>query len=471
MAGVGFVLRKLVSKDDLLGIFRAYGHAAMAAAGPWLFTVLALGAMTSLYSQLLIAEGLLNFRVIIIYNFSFSLVLSAAVFMVVTRYLADSIHMKDVTDAPSVVLGSLMLLYVTQLPLAAIYYLGYVELPIGLQLSALANLCLLTTVWCLSVFMTALKDYVAVSKAFVIGMLLSLLFAELFKESFNEAGMINGYSIGLMYVVYALAAKIFAEYPYKYSNPFAMMSYFKRYWELAVGGLCYNAAIWMDKWIMWFAPERMELPSKMIMYPDYDSATFLAYLTIVPSLAFFMFGMETHFFERYQRFYEQILNHAPLSKIKHFHREIISSIFGNARNFVVIQGTITFLAVVLAPQIYAWVGLSYVQIGMFRITCLGAFFHVLILFEMIILSYFDSRRITMYTQMLYLVMNTAFTLWSMNSGFPYYGYGYFISSVLTFVITTVTLFYYIRNLPFHAFITNNTSLSLPALPEKAEDER
>jgi uncharacterized membrane protein len=364
-----------------------------------------------------------------------------------------------------VVIGSLLLLYATQLPLAAVYYLWYVELPLSLQLSALVNLTLLTTVWCLSVFVTALKDYNAVSKAFLVGMVLALLFAYMFREPYQEAGMINGYSIGLMVTAFMLAAKIFAEYPYQYRSPFVMMPYFRRYWELAVGGICYNAAIWVDKWIMWFAPERIKLESKMIMYPDYDSATFLAYLTIVPSLAVFMFSMETNFFSRYQRFYESVLNHSPLKKLRYYHQRIVESIVDSVRNFLVIQGSITFLAIVLAPQIYAWVGLSFIQIGMFRISCLGAFFHVLILFEMIVLSYFDSRRITMMTQILYLLLNIGFTLWSMNQGFSYYGYGYFISSLITFFVTTLVLFYYIRNLPYHAFITNNSSIKLPALTE------
>lgn len=465
MAGIGFVLKKLVAKDDLLGIFRAFTHSTMASAGPWLFTVIALGSMTSLYNNFFIAEGLLNFRVILIFNFSFSLVLSAPIFMVVTRYLADNIHRQDVTSTPSVMIGCLFLLYIIQLPLAALYYIGYVDLPVSMQLSALANLLLVTTVWCLGVFMTALKDYNAVTKAFLIGMILALICAKLFMISYGEAGMINGYSIGLTYVVFTLSAKIFSEYPYKYESPFAMLPYFRRYWELAVGGICYNAAIWVDKWLMWFAPERTKLPSGMVMYPDYDSATFLAYLSIVPSLAVFMFSVETNFFERYQRFYENVLNHAPLRKIKEYQKQIIDSVVASARNFMVVQGMITFLAIVLAPQIYAFTKLNYIQIGIFRISCLGGFFHVLTLFEMIILSYFDSRRITMYTQAVYLLTNIMFTLWSMNQGFPYYGYGYFISSLLVFIVTSVMLFHYMRNLPYHAFVTNNTSLSLPKLEE------
>jgi uncharacterized membrane protein len=308
--------------------------------------------------------------------------------------------------------------------------------------------------------MTALKDYNAVTKAFLIGMALALICAKFFMIEYGEAGMINGYSIGLTYVVFTLSARIFSEYPYKYVSPFGILPHFRRYWELAVGGICYNAAIWVDKWLMWFAPERTKLPSGMVMYPDYDSATFLSYLTIVPSLAVFMFSVETSFFERYQRFYEHVLNHSPLRKIKEFHRYIVESVISSARNFIVVQGVITFLAIVLAPQIYAITKLNYIQIGMFRITCLGAFFHVLTLFEMIILSYFDSRRITMYTQVIFLLTNIMFTLWSMNQGFPYYGYGYFISSLIVFVVTSAMLFHYMRNLPYHAFVTNNTSLGV-----------
>ena len=41
---------------------------------------------------------------------------------------------------------------------------------------------------------------------------------------------------------------------------------------------------------------RTMLDSGMIMYSDYDSAMFLAYLTIIPSMAIFMFSVETNFF-------------------------------------------------------------------------------------------------------------------------------------------------------------------------------
>lgn len=458
MAGIGFTLQKLTNKDDLIGIGRAYVHAAFAATGPWLFTTLALFGITLLFAQYFAHEEMVNFRIIVIYNFGFSLVLAAPVFMVITRYLADAIHKHDVTQSPSVLLLALIFTYLLQVPVALLFYLGYVELPMALKLAAIGNLFLLSGIWLLAVFLTALKDYNAVTRTFGIGMALAVVCAQLLKDSYGAFGLLMGFNIGLTWVAFGLTAKIFAEYPYRLSSTNGFRSYFRKYWELALGGVFYNAAIWVDKWIMWFAPEATVLPSKMRMYPDYDSAMFLAYLTIVPAMAVFVFSVETNFFRHYKKFYYDILEHKPLATIRENQQRILDSLFGSARNFMVVQGTICFVAIVLAAQILSALNINYMQIGIFRLGCLGAFFHVLMLFQYIILSYFDCRRAAMWCQGLFLAANAIFTLFSMQMGFAWYGYGYFAATLLGFVVSSLVLFAHIRKLPYHAFITNNNSL-------------
>src|ERR1700761_6407140 len=121
MAGIGFELNKLAKRDDLMGIAGAYLHSAFAIAGPWLFTVIALAVTTYLYGGSS-GEELLNFRGVIVYNFSFSLVLSAPVYYVMTRYLADQIHVKNVTTAPTVMLESMILVFGFNLLVAIFFY-------------------------------------------------------------------------------------------------------------------------------------------------------------------------------------------------------------------------------------------------------------------------------------------------------------------------------------------------------------
>lgn len=463
MAGIGFVIQKLTKQDNLLGVFRAYTHAIMASTGPWLFTVLALVGITQFFTSsdptdLNADFGYDNFRVVVIYNFAFSLVLSAPIFMIVTRYIADQIHKRDVTNVPSVMLGSLVMLYLIELPFVGWFYMFYVDFPLSMRIAAVVNVFMITSVWALAVFLTALKDYFAVSLAFAIGMITAAISAQLLKDGYGEPGMLNGFSFGLAIIVFTLIAKIFSEYSYRLDRPFAMLGHFRGYWELAVGGMFYNAAIWIDKWIMWFAPEAVKLPSKMIMYPDYDSATFLAYLTIVPALATFMVSVETRFFERYQRYYDDILGHMPLRRIRENTQRIIDSILASARNFILVQGVIAFLAILLSAEIIELCNMVYTQLYMFQYCVLGAFFHVLLLFELIALSYFDSRRKVMWIQIFYFIANTGLTLWTLKMGFSYYGMGYFLSSMLTFGLATLVLFTHTRKLTYHSFISNNNAI-------------
>ncbi|TAE34180.1 MAG: hypothetical protein EAY65_03565 [Alphaproteobacteria bacterium] len=461
MAGIGFELKKLTNHDNLIGVMHAYLSAGFAAAGPWLFTALALGGITMLYAQNMSVEALIEFRVVLVYNLAASLVLSAPVFMVVTRYIADAIIAKDVTNIPSAMLGCLVVLIAIQIPVAFFFYGYYFELPLAFRLSAIANLFLLTCVWLLGVFLMALKDFKSVNLAYGVGMLVAVFLAHWLRADYGATGMMNGFNVGIMIIVFTLSAKVFAEYPYFYGRPFSYIAMFRPYYQLAVGGVFYNLAIWIDKLIMWFAPQRTLLePSNLRYYSDYDSAMFLAYITIVPAMALFFFSVETHFFQFYRRFYDDILEHKSLSQIKKSGERLINSVLYHARTFLVLQGAIVFLCVMLAPQLMEAFSYNYRQIGIFRLGVLGGMFHVLALFGMIVLSYFDSRSRVMWLQCFFLVSNAVFTIITLYLGFSFYGYGYFLSSLLTFMLTMAVLFRFMGDLPYHAFVTHNNAIRI-----------
>jgi polysaccharide biosynthesis protein PelG len=274
----------------------------------------------------------------------------------------------------------------------------------------------------------------------------------------GAAGLLNGFSAGIAVIMGLLMAVVLAEYPYPVKHPFAFLGYFRKYWEIALSGVVYNMAIWIDKWIMWFAPEATHMPSGLVIYPAYDSAMFFAYLTTVPSMAMFLFSIETHFFEHYIRFYRDIENKASFAKIRANHQAVVRSIFGSAKHFFLLQGSLAFLGMLMAPEIIAALKGNYLQIGMLRYGLLGAFFHVLTLFLLVLLSYFDSRRLSLLIQLVLLFTNATFTWISMQAGFQYYGYGYFLSTFVTFLIAAAITTRYVIRLPYHTFITTNASI-------------
>ncbi|MDT8445675.1 MAG: exopolysaccharide Pel transporter PelG [bacterium] len=459
MAGIGFVLRRLSRQDNLLGLMQAYVYSALISTGPWMFTILSLGSITFLAGKFTSIDVLSEFRRVIIYNFAFSLVFSAPIFMVVTRYLADAIYAKDVKRTPGLLIGGTLLMFGTQLPPVLIFYFGYANINPALAFAATINFLLISEIWLISVFVTALKDYKTVTLAFGLGMGFSALSSAFLVETLGLIGLLTSFSLGLCIIIALLVARILAEYPYRFEKPFDFIQYFPRYWEVAAAGVTYNSASWVDKWIMWFAPEGDHSPTGLFLYPNYDSAMFLAYLSIVPSMAMFIMSVETSFFEAYLRFYRDIQNKAPLSQIRRNHKAILDSLIKSARNFLVIQGSVSVICILLASKIFLSMGINFMQISIFRFGVLGSFFQVLTLFVNIVLSYFDCRSAYLKLQGFFLVSNGVFTVLFLMGGFRFYGMGFFFASVATFVVSASYMMYYLLRLPYHTFVTTNASVN------------
>ncbi len=236
----------------------------------------------------------------------------------------------------------------------------------------------------------------AVSKAFLIGHLVAffliLVPTHLGYVPLSDMWLLTCFNIGLITISSLLIARIFAEYPYKYDRKFKLMPFIRQYWPLAAGGLFYNAAIWVDKWLMWHAPESVEIPSLMRIFPAYDHAMFMAIVFTVPAFVLFVVSVETNFFNHYQRFFGDILEHRPLKRIMKRHGDLLGSVHEGTRQLMLTQALFSLIAIAFAPVIILFTHGSLSEVSIFRLGALGGFFHLLMLAATIILSYFDCRK-------------------------------------------------------------------------------
>ena len=459
MAGIGFTLRRLTQRDDLLGAVIGYGHSVFISAGPWLVTVLALVGINLLLDKGLLQVDLELFRSIVVYNFSVSLVLSGPVILVATRFLADQIFEKRIDAATGLLFASTVLGTAPGLVLAVVFYFWICSIDAALAVLAVANYAVISGIWVVALFLSALKAYARVSFSFLAGMGLALAATWAIGDSLGALGALLGFTAGLMVTFLLLLATVLSEYRAPMAAPFALFGYLRSHWDLALGGFVYNLAIWIDKWIIWaVGPDRVTVGGALVTAPIYDGAMFLAYLTIVPALAVFTVVVETDFFERYRQFYGGIGEHATLEEIRRDHQLVIGAATKGMRSVMVLQAVIAVLVIFLAPTIIEATSGAFRQIGVFRFGVLGALFHVLILFEMILLQYFDARRPALLLQLVFLASNAGLTWYSLQFDFAYLGYGYFLSCVITFAIGMVLLFDVLRQLPYLAFVKNNPSV-------------
>jgi polysaccharide biosynthesis protein PelG len=459
MAGIGFALRTLVKRDNLHGVITAFGHSTFAAAGPWLFTVLAL-ALISVFNNSHMGQSTVEqFRLIIAYSNCFAIICASPIVIVASRYLSDKIYEKKPEEVPGLLLVSLIIVIGMCFIICMPFYGVYFNLSPAVRVGAIINFCLIGSMAVIGSFLTAIKDYTTVSLVFLIGMGGSLLGATFLSNYLQMTGLLLGYNIGLTLILYVLVAKILAEFPYTFRWPQKFLSYFGEHNYLWAGALIYNCAAWSDKWVMWaFAPETRVFPTGMIAYPIYDSSMFLSFLSILPAVAIFTVILESQFYEKYVDYYRDIAEHASLERIESSHTKLITSLSKTAKDMFLLQAAISISFILLSPYLVGLLGMNYTQIGIFRVGTLGALFHIIFLYICIILIYFDMKKTVFQLNIVLLITNLSFSFVSVKLGFPAYGYGYFMATLVSVMVAYIVILDVLKKMTYYTFIGNNPAV-------------
>ena len=462
MAGIGFELRKLSRQESLSSVLAAGGHAAIIAAGPWLFTIASLAVISITVERLVGLDALANFRAIIIYAFATSLVLTAPITMVATRLVADALWAKQ----PGRVRPLLFAAFTVS---AATVCVGVVALSLYFKLAldlavALASTTLtVALIWVALGFCGAVRDYGAVTTAFLLGLFIALVGSiGAAAGGLDASGMVHGFNAGLMVTFLGLTLRIMATFPQPVSDLRAGLSQliagFTSYRSLAVAALAGTAAVWIDKWVFWFSPVGESVSGGLVHAPLYDSAMFISSLVIIPSLASFVAKLETDFFERYQRYYGSIKSHGTIGQIEDARRRLSAHTLDTLVLITIAQVGMCAVLIMTAPMLVSSLNLQFRQIAILRYGALAAVFHFIFIASTSFLLFFDRRFLYLGLQCLFLMLNFTLAALTVHLGQDYYGVGYFlaclISSLLAYIMATSTF----QNLNFLTFIGNNPSI-------------
>ena len=120
MAGIGFDLRRTLESQTLSAYFTAYMSALAYASGPWICTIIALGAIVNIAKWFLPVVTVEQFTVTTVYIYAFSLLLSGPFQIVTTRFVSDRIYEDKEEDIPSGVVTSLLIVVFLSLTIGVI---------------------------------------------------------------------------------------------------------------------------------------------------------------------------------------------------------------------------------------------------------------------------------------------------------------------------------------------------------------
>jgi polysaccharide biosynthesis protein PelG len=397
MAGIGFALRELSRQETLSSVVKAGGHAAVIAAGPWLFTIASLAAITETSERLAGYEALATFRAVIIYSFAASLVLAAPVTIVATRLLADQLWQRQTNRVRPLLVAS-MAMAIGVVAFGVLALILYFHVPLKLALSLFATASVVGMIWIAVAFCGAIRDYAGITLAFLAGLMIAVAASTgAALMGFGATGMVWGFASGLAVTLLTLSFRVLETFPPVTALPWSewdtLVKGFMRYAPLAAGAFFGTAGVWVDKWVFWSSAEGQTVEGGLIHAPLYDSALFIASLVIIPALAQFVVKLETDFFDRYQSYYGTIQGHGTIDQIERSRADLQSNAFESLALITVAHVAMASVMVLAAPAIIETLNLQFRQIAILRYGALGSVFHFIFIAATSMVVFFDRRAL------------------------------------------------------------------------------
>ena len=463
MAGIGFEIRRLGRQETLTSMASAFGHAAVVAAGPWLFTIFSLAFITLSVERIVGLDALANFRIVIIYAFAISLVLTAPVTIIATRLVADRLWLKDTSGVRGLLLAAYGASIAAVAPPTLLLVL-LLRVPGDMAVILIAMSLTVALIWVALSFCGAVRDYKGVTLSFLAGMLVSLVLGiAAALAGLGPRGMAWGFLAGLVLILLGLTRRVLDAFPEPVADLGAgvaeLAAGLGRYRLLAWGALVGTAAVWVDKWVFWLAPTGERLESGLIHAPLYDSAMFIASLVIIPSLAQFVMQLETGFFERYQHYYGTIKSHGTIAQIEASRARLKSDTLDHLVLVTIAQVGICAVLILAAPAIIDLLNMQYRQIAILRYGALGSVFQFIFIAATSMLLFFDRRKLFLVLQIAFLGLNLGLSVLSVAGGEDYYGTGYFLACLIASLFAYVMAERTFTDLNYLTFIGNNPSIA------------
>ena len=452
MAGIGFRLEKILSKNSYFNLLEGYAYAAIVSAGPVLFTIFSIAILSVISVSIVGLQDVTVFRTLVVYIYGASLIISSPAQMIITRYMSDRIFVNDFKAIVPAFVGIVIIFIGID---AVIGYIGiyFLELSFGASVTAVVLFVNIGIIWIAMIVLSAAKEFLWIVYSFLFGSILSIGASYFLGMHFGFLGLLAGFTAGQVLLVILLLIQIFTEFEYRKRIEFYFLSYFKRYTSLAFIATFYNIGIWADKIVFWFSPETFqEVHGYLHASYIYDTPVFLAYLFLVPSLAMFTIRIETSFYMHYKKYFLSILNKHPFSSVEERRKNIVKDLNLSLGRMVVMQGTITVVGLVTAPKIYSYLGMSAMNLGVFHIAILATFLQSLLLTLLIIILYFDFRKDALIMAATFAASNIILSILSIRLGFSYYGYGYFGACLISLMVGFMLFNVKLRYLHYYTFV-------------------
>lgn len=454
MAGIGFELKRLFADKSIYGYSKAFSYTLTVTLGPFVLMV-SMVLIVQLLLRYLIGSYYLSelYTVSIIYPFIFSHILSSGFVMVVTRYISDKLYEKAYADILPSLYGCLAVL----LPCAfllGIAFLYFVQLSLAVRALTLVFFLQMVMLWVFGVYLSALKDFLRIVQCYALGIFCGCLLASLaiiYGLPHLLALILLSINLGILLINLALLSQIRAFFSQNSRRYFSFLPYFDIYGRLFGINFFYTLAVYVANFIFWRSSFSQTLAGAYVYAPEYDLATFLAFLSAMGAMVMFVVSTETEFYEKYSNYFGFITEKGNALDIQSAKKEMIDLMWQKISNIAEFQLIITCLCIICGNYFLPSFGISYNTVIIFDLIACGTYACAIFQVLLILLVYFEDRTGAFWLALLYCTLNIVFNIISLFVGTNSFGFGFFAASFIVLVLAVEHLERFMRAIDYHVF--------------------
>ncbi len=341
MAGIGWKLQRLIDRGSLAGTIGAYLTGVAVTSAPWLLTTLVL---TSL--RVVARRSGTDFAVVerfLTVLYAVTVILSAPVHVVVSRYTADRLydHQVEKIGAP---LRRATAGILVGFALCGVLLVVLMKLPLGLAVVGAPLTAIIGAQWLMLSVGGGMTSPLIVLRAFGIGAPLGLGAAWALDTTFGfgPAGYLYGFAAGQLATLTILVQGVARAVPGEADESARLAPAFREYRLLAFSALAYYVSIWADKIVVY-------LVQGGTAATFYAAIAAVAWFSVIPAFAWIYVQIETSFYRRFRAFYADIEIGAPLRRLQKGAEEISIEARRILRGAGVVQASASGIAIAAAP--------------------------------------------------------------------------------------------------------------------------
>ncbi len=446
MAGIGFELQRVLRGGGIGSFVKVALSGIMIVAGPWLLSIVGI-FLIGRFAAFAFAEGRSLFMGVIVYSYAFSLFIFGGSHYIFTRLLSDLIYLKKNRQAASLLLffSLLVMMLAAAISIAVISRVNVagVSQPFLFKGFAVAFFVIINLAWLLMIFISLLKKYVAIFLIFLGGMTISVIGVVLLGRIYALGGAMLGFAAGQAFTVLMLLFLSFREYrPGQVGEMLKnLAAYFPKYRYLFLSGLFYYWGIWIDKMVFWVAYGSSAPGAFFRLFDTYDIPVYLATLTIIPGLVYFVVVLETDFYT-YLKDFLHSLGNGIFNDIQSRKRLLLAKMKQGLREQSLFQGVVSAAFLILAPSLGRL--FSGIDVAVLRLTILAVFFQLLFLTEMTFLFYFELYSASFVAALSYFAVNLAGALLTAATAALPFGLSYLAAGIVASLLCTAFLLTTVR---------------------------